>query len=149
MQTQTAIRTANTRYFSDPSFAAAALGIGPQELLEAPQTFARVFKNLCIRDLRIYTGALDGHLFHYRDKTNLECNAVLQRRDGSYGFIEINLGGQEAIEQRATMLQKLAAKIDTSCMPQPSFLMVLTASGNWAYRRKDGVLVVPVGCLTS
>lgn len=147
LQTQTAIRTANTRYFSDPSFAAAALGIGPQELLEAPQTFARVFKNLCIRDLRIYTGALDGHLFYYRDKNNLECDAVLHRRDGTYGLIEIKLGGQEAVEHGSMTLRKLADKIDTSRMPKPSFLMVLTAVGHYAYRRQDGVLVVPVGCL--
>ena len=147
LRSKTAIRTTNTRYFSDPSIAAAALDLGPQDLLNDPKTFGFVFENLCVRDLRVYADALHGGVYHYRDKNNLECDAVLHRRDGTYGLIEIKLGGQEAVEHGSMTLRKLADKIDTSRMPKPSFLMVLTAVGHYAYRRQDGVLVVPVGCL--
>ena len=149
LRSKTAIRTTDTRYFSDPSIAAAALNIGPGDLLRDPKTFGFVFENLCVRDLRVYAEALHGNVFHYRDKNNLECDAVLHRRDGHYGLIEIKLGGQEAIDQGAMTLQKLASKIDTSRMPKPAFLMVLTAAGNYAYRRDDDVLVVPIGCVTA
>lgn len=147
LRSKTAIRTTNTRYFSDPSIAVAALDLGPQDLLNDPKTFGFVFENLCVRDLRVYADALHGGVYHYRDKNNLECDAVLHRRDGTYGLIEIKLGGQEAVEHGSMTLRKLADKIDTSRMPKPSFLMVLTAVGHYAYRRQDGVLVVPVGCL--
>ena len=149
LRSKTAIRTTDTRYFSDPSIAAAALNIGPGDLLRDPKTFGFVFENLCVRDLRVYAEALHGNVFHYRDKNNLECDAVLHRRDGNYGLIEIKLGGQEAIDHGAMTLQKLASKIDTSRMPKPAFLMVLTAAGNYAYRRDDDVLVVPIGCVTA
>lgn len=106
-----------------------------------------IFENLAVRDLRIYADALDGSIAHYRDKNGLECDAVLHRRNGSYGLIEIKLGGDRLIEEGAGNLNKLASKIDTTKMKEPSFLMVLCATAPYAYRRKDGVYVVPITLL--
>lgn len=147
LRSKTAIRTSDTRYFSDPSYATAALRVGPQALLQDLKTFGFLFETLCIRDLRIYSESIDGCVYHYRDKTDLECDAVVALNDGRYGLIEIKIGGDSYIEHGAQTLKKLADKIDTSKMPTPSFLMVLTAVGNYAYRRKDGVFVIPIGCL--
>ena len=147
LRSKTAIRTSDTRYFSDPSLCATALGIGPHDLVLHPETFGFIFETLCIRDLRVYADALDGEVYHYRDKNNLECDAVLHRRNGSFGLIEIKLGGDAAVEHGASTLRMLAAKIDVKKMGKPSFLMVLTAVGDFAYQREDGVLVVPICCL--
>ena len=147
LRSKIAVRTSDTRYFTDPSFATAALQVEPQDLLNNPKIFKGLFKNVCIRDLRVYADALRGNLFHYRDKNDLECDAVLHRKNGSYGLIEIKLGGKEAIAHGAETLSRLAHNIDTTKMPAPSFLMVLTAAGDFAYRRPDGVLVVPLACL--
>lgn len=97
--------------------------------------------------MRVYADALDGEVFHFRDKNGLECDAVLHRRNGSYGLIEIKLGGTDNIEKGATTLKTLSAKIYTDKMNAPSFMMVLTGVGQYAYRRQDGVYVVPIGCL--
>ena len=102
---------------------------------------------MAVRDLRVYAEALDGKLYHYRDSTGLECDTVLHRRNGTYGLIEIKLGGETRIEEGATNLKNLANKIDTTRMPNPSFMMVLIGIGKYAYRRQDGVYVVPIGCL--
>lgn len=147
LRSKVAIRTTDTRYFSDPSIATAALGFGPQQLLIDPVMFGFMFETLCMRDLRVYADALDGAVYHFRDKSNLECDAVLYRRDGTYGLIEIKLGGDSLIDHGARTLKELAEKIDTDKMEKPAFLMVLTAVGSYAYRRKDGVLVVPIGTL--
>lgn len=147
LRSKTAIRTSDTRYFTDPAIGAAALRIRPQDLLNDPKTFGFLFENLCIRDLRVYADVLDGDVFHYRDKNGLECDAVLHRRNGTYGLIEIKLGGQYAIDHGAETLHALAEKINTKQMAHPSFLMVLVGAGNSAYKRRDGVWVVPIGCL--
>lgn len=147
LRSKTAIRTSDTRYFVDPSIATAALGIGPKDLLNNLYDFGFYFETLAVRDLRVYADALAGEVFHYRDKNGLECDAVLHRRNGSYALIEIKLGGDDNIEKGAKTLKDLAAKIDTDRMQAPSFLMVLTGIGQYAYRREDGVLVVPIGCL--
>jgi hypothetical protein len=110
-------------------------------------TFGLIFETLCVRDLRVFAEANQGNVFHYRDKNGLECDAVIHLRNGKYGLIEIKLGGDSAIEAGAKTLQRLASKIDVEKMKSPSFLMVLTAAGKYAYRRNDGVLVVPIGCL--
>lgn len=103
---------------------------------------------MAVRDLRIYADVLDGEIYHYRDSSGLECDAVLHRSDGTYGLIEIKLGGVNHIEKGITTLKTLAAKIDTTKMKAPSFLMVLTAVGkNAGIRQTDGVYVVPIGCL--
>lgn len=148
LRSKTAIRTSDTRYFSDPSIATAALGFGPKDLINDLNTFGLFFETLCVRDLRIYADAIGGTVYHYRDKSNLECDAVVHLRNGSYGLVEIKLGGKDLIEEGAKTLKALAEKIDTTKMKQPSFMMVLTGIGDYAYQRpKDGVLVVPVGCL--
>ena len=148
LRSKTAIRTSDTRYFSDPSVATAALGLGPKDLINDLNTFGLFFETLCVRDLRVYADALGGTVYHYRDKSNLECDAVVHLRNGSYGLVEIKLGGKDLIEEGAKTLKDLAEKIDTTKMKQPSFMMVLTGIGDYAYKRpKDSVLVVPVGCL--
>lgn len=147
LRSKTAVRTANTRYFVDPSIGTAVLGLGPQDLLKDLNTMGLFFEALCIRDLRVFAEALSGQVYHFRDKSGLECDAVLHLRKGSYGLIEVKLGGDKLIEDGAQNLLTLSTKIDTTKMSAPSFLMVLTATGNFAYRRPDGVYVVPIGCL--
>lgn len=147
LKSKTAIRSAETRYFVDPSIATAAMGIGPGDLMNDLKTFGFLFETLCVRDLRIYSQPLGGNVFHYRDKNGLECDAVVHLPNGKYALIEIKLGGEKAIVEAANNLQRLASKIDYDRMAQPSFLMVLTASGTFAYRRKDNVLVVPITTL--
>lgn len=148
LRSKTAIRTSDTRYFIDPSIATAALGLGPDDLINDLNTFGLFFETLCVRDLRVYADALGGTVYHYRDKSNLECDAVVHLENGSYGLIEIKLGGDTLIKEGAENLQLLANKLDTTKMKKPSFLMVLTGVGDYAYKRpEDGVLVVPIGCL--
>lgn len=147
LRSKTAIRTSNTRYFTDPSIASATLGLGPNDLLNDFNTFGLLFETLAIRDLRTYADALMGKVAHYRDVTNLECDAVVHLRDGNYGLVEIKIGGDNLINEGAESLKKLQSKIDTTKMKKPSFLMVLIGIGEIAYRRDDGVYVVPLGCL--
>lgn len=147
LRSKTAIRTADTRYFVDPSLAIASLGAGPNDLLQDPNTFGLIFETLCIRDLRVYSDALNGSVYHFRDKDGLECDAVIHLRNGSYGLIEIKLGGDKLINEGAETLKQLYRKIDTSKMKNPSFMMVLTGTGDYAYKRSDGVYVVPIGSL--
>ena len=147
LRSKTAIRTSETRYFVDPSIAVAALGIGPNDLIKDLNTFGLIFETLCIRDLRVYAESINGNVYHYRDAMDLECDAVIHLRNGSYGLIEIKLGGDKLINEAAENLIKMKNKIDTEKMNNPSFLMVLTATGKYAYKREDGVCVVPVGCL--
>ena len=148
LRSKTAIRTSDTRYFIDPSIATAALGLGPKDLINDMETFGLIFETLAVRDLRVYDEALDGKVYHYRDKNKLECDSVVHLRNGSYGLIEIKIGGTELIKDGAASLKTLADKIDTTKMKKPSFLMVLTGIGEYAYKRpEDGVLVVPIGCL--
>ncbi|NLF42483.1 MAG: DUF4143 domain-containing protein, partial [Bacteroidales bacterium] len=147
LRSKTSIRTTDTRYFADPSIATAALGIAPQDFMYDLNTMGLIFENLCVRDLRIYADYLDGSIYHFRDKSGLECDAVLHRRNGSYGLIEIKLGGDSAIEEGVKNLQSLALKIDTDNMSEPSFMLVLCAKLPYAYRRKDGIYVAPITCL--
>ena len=147
LRSKTAIRTSDTRYYIDPSIAVAALGIGPNDLLNDLKTFGLLFETLCIRDLRVFTDALNGEVYHYRDKDGQECDAVIHLRNGKYGLVEIKLGGDNLIEEGAASLKSMMAKIDTKKMNNPSFLMVLTGTGDYAYRRSDDVYVVPIGCL--
>ena len=148
LRSKTAIRTSDTRYFIDPSIATASLGLGPNDLINDMETFGLIFETLAVRDLRVYADALDGKVYHYRDKNNLECDAVVHLRNGLYGLVEIKIGGADLINAGAKSLKDLSDKIDTTRMKKPSFLMVLTGIGDYAYKRpEDGVLVVPVGCL--
>jgi predicted AAA+ superfamily ATPase len=147
LRSKTAIRTSDTRYFVDPSIAVASLGIGPDDLIKNLNTFGLIFETLCIRDLRVYAESLNGNVYHYRDANDLECDAVIHLRNGSYGLIEIKLGGDNLINDGAENLKTMYSVIDTKKMNNPSFLMVLTATGKYAYKREDGVYVVPIGCL--
>ena len=147
LRSKSAIRTSDTRYYVDPSIASASLGLGPDDLLNDLNTFGFLFETLCVRDLRIFAESLNGSVYHYRDNTGLECDAVIHLRNGKYGLIEIKLGGDDLIEEGAKTLKKLKDCIDTTKMNKPSFLMVLTGIGKYAYKREDGVLVIPIGVL--
>lgn len=147
LRSKSAIRTSDTRYYVDPSIASASLGLGPEDLLNDLNTFGLLFETLCVRDLRIFAESLNGSVYHYRDNTGLECDAVIHLRNGKYGLIEIKLGGDSLIEEGAKSLKKLKDCIDTTKMNKPSFLMVLTGIGKYAYKREDGVLVIPIGVL--
>ncbi len=147
LRSKTAIRTSSTRYYIDPSIAVAALGAGPSDLVNDLKTFGLLFETLCVRDLRVFADALNGQVYHYRDKFGLECDTVIHLRNGAYGLVEIKLGGDKLITEGAKTLKSFRDKIDTSKMREPAFLMVLTGIGDYAYRREDGVFVVPIGCL--
>lgn len=148
LRSKTAIRTADTRYFVDPSIATAALGLGPADLINDLNTMGFLFETLCVRDLRVFAEALYGNVFHYRDKSGLECDAVVHLRNGQYGLIEIKLGGESLINDGVETLNSLATQIDTAKMKAPAFKMILTATGEYAYRRPDdGIFIVPIGCL--
>lgn len=147
LRSKTVIRTSPTRYFVDPSIAVSALGIAPADLLDDLNTFGFLFEAMAIRDLRVYADALDAKVYHYRDKDELECDAVIELRNGRYGLIEIKLGGMANVKSAAQQLASLARKIDTIRVGEPAFRMVLTAVGDAAMRLEDGTLVVPIGCL--
>lgn len=147
LRSKTAIRTSDTRYFVDPSIAVAALGIGPMDLVNNLELMGLIFENMCVRDLRVYADVLDGSVYHYRDKAGLECDAVIHLRNGSYGLVEVKLGGDKLINEGAESLKKLAEKIDTAKMRRPAFMMVLCGVVPFAYKREDGVYVVPITCL--
>lgn len=148
LRSKTAIRTTDTRYFVDPSIATAALGLGPTDLMNDLNSMGFFFEVMCVRDLRVFAEALNGKVYHYRDKSGLECDAVVHLRNGQYGLIEIKLGGDSLIKEGAETLNELANQIDTTRMKSPAFKMILTATGEYAYRRpEDGIYVVPIGCL--
>lgn len=147
LRSKSAIRSSDTRYFIDPSIAVASLGIGPNDLLNDLKTLGFLFETLCVRDLRVYVQSLNGEVYHYKDKDGQEVDAVIHLRNGKYGLIEIKLGGDKLIEEGVKSLKAMERKIDTSIMNPPSFLMILTGIGDYAYKRKDGILIVPIGTL--
>jgi len=147
LRNKAVIRTSDTRYFADPSIAVAALGIGPDDLMNDLNTFGLLFEAMAVRDLRCYAEALDGSVYHYHDGSGLECDAVVHLRNGTYGLVEVKLGGETLINAGVETLCRLAGKIDTTKMKAPSFLMVVVANGEYAYRRPDGIIVCPINCL--
>ena len=147
LRSKTAIRTSDTRYFVDPSIAAASLGIGPDDLVANLNTMGFLFENRCVRDLRIYAERIGGKVYHFRNKAGLECDAVVHLRNGEYGLVEVKLGGDKLIAEGAASLLKLADKIDTDRMKKPAFMMVLCGVAPYAYKRGDGVIIVPLSCL--
>lgn len=147
IRSKAAIRTGDTRHFVDPSIGTAALGLGPKDLVNDLQSFGLFFEDMAVRDLRVYAEALDGQLYHYRDSNGLECDMVLHRRNGSYALLEVKLGGEGKINEGAASMMELANNIDTDKMPAPSFMAVIIGVGKYAYQRKDGVYVIPIGCL--
>lgn len=147
IRSKAAIRTSDTRHFVDPSIGTAILGLGPKDLINDLKSFGFFFEDMVVRDLRVYAEALDGELYHYRDSSGLECDTVLHRRNGSYALMEVKLGGEQNIEDGAKSMLSLAENIDTDKMPAPSFMAVIVGVGQYAYQRKDGVYVIPIGCL--
>ena len=147
IRSKAAIRTSDTRHFVDPSIGTAALRLGPKDLINDLQSFGLFFEDLVVRDLRVYAEALDGELYHYRDSSGLECDTVLHRRNGSYALLEVKIGGENRINEGAANLLALAKNIDTNIMSAPSFMAVIIGVGKYAYQRKDGVYVIPIGCL--
>lgn len=147
IRSKAAIRTSDTRHFVDPSIGTAALGLGPQDLINDLKSFGFFFEDMAVRDLRVYADALDGELYHYRDSNGLECDTVLHRRNGSYALLEVKLGGEKNIEEGAANMISLSRNIDTDKMPAPSFMAVVVGVGQFAYQRPDGVYVIPIGCL--
>jgi predicted AAA+ superfamily ATPase len=147
LRCKTPVRTSDTRYFTDPSIATAAMGVSPSSLLDDLPTFGLLFETLAVRDLRTYAESLDGKLYHYLDKSGLECDIVIHLRNGCYGLVEVKLGGDALIEKGVKSLLAVADKIDLTRMKKPSFLMVLVADGDFAYRRKDGIIICPIGAL--
>jgi predicted AAA+ superfamily ATPase len=145
LRSKTAIRTTAKRHFTDPSIAAAALGATPAKLLSDMNTFGFMFESIAIRDLRIYADSIDGNVYHYRDKSGLEADAIIHLADGRWGAVEVKLGAGE-IESAAANLLKLKHRVDTKEMNEPSFLMVLTGT-EYATQMKNGVWIVPIGCL--
>lgn len=147
LRSKASIRTSDTRYFTDPSIAAASLGAGAKDLIQDLNTMGFLFETLCIRDLRVYADALGGWVYHYKDSYGQESDAVIHLRNGAYGLIEIKLGGDNAILKGIDSLQKVSNAIDLKRMGAPAFRMVLTGTGNFAYKAEDGTYIVPIGCL--
>lgn len=145
LRSKTAIRTRHKRQFVDPSIATAAMRTNAEGILRDFKTFGFLFESLCTRDLRVYAQAIDGGVFHYRDKSELELDLVIKLHDGRWAAVEVKLGMKQ-IDEAAETLIKLSKKVDKEKMNQPSFLMVITG-GQVAYRRSDGVFVVPITCL--
>lgn len=146
LRSKTAIRSADVRHFVDPSIATAALGLGPASLIHDLETFGLLFESLCVRDLRVYAEALNGRLYHYRDKKGREADAVICLRDGRWAAVEVKLANQERIEEGAKNLLELADDIDEKKTGAPSFLAVITATP-YAFQREDGVYILPLACL--
>jgi predicted AAA+ superfamily ATPase len=146
LRSKAVIRTTSTRHFVDPSIATAALGAAPKDLIADLNTCGLLFENLAIRDLKIYTQLLNGDVFAYNDKDGLEVDAIVHLHSGQWGAIEIKLGGMTAIESGVANLFALQRKVDP-IMNAASFLMVLVGVGDRAYKRNDGIMVVPLGCL--
>ena len=147
LRNKAVVRTSDTRYFSDPSIAAAALGIGPGDLMNDLRTFGLLFETMVMRDLRCYAEALGGTVYHYHDGSGLECDAVVHLCNGSYGLVEVKLAGETLIAEANETLRDLAEKIDTVKMRSPAFRMIIVAKGEFAYRDKSGTVICPITCL--
>ena len=145
LRSKTAVRTSPTRHFSDPSIAASMLGVSPSGLMSDFETFGLLFESLCVHDLRVYAAALGGRVFHYRDKTGLEADAVIHLRDGRWAPVEVKLGNR-FVDEAAKHLLKLSKRVDADKQGAPSFLLVLTATSA-AYVREDGVVVAPLATM--
>ena len=147
LRSKAAIRTTDTRYFADPSIATASLGLGPEDLMNDIRAFGSFFETMAVRDLRVYADALNGAVSHYLDRNGLECDAVVHLRNGMSGLVEVKLGGSSLIEEGADTLNALSGLIDTSRQKKVAFKMVVTAVGDCAYQRPDGIIVCPLSAL--
>lgn len=147
LRSKTAIRTSDTRYFVDPSLAAASLRIGPQDLINNLNTTGFFFEALAVRDLRVYAESLDGDVYHYKDNLDNECDVVIHLRDGRYALLEVKLGGEKLIDEGVRTLKDVLRRIDTDKMGKPAFMAIITGTERYAYRRDDGIIILPLGAL--
>lgn len=147
LRSKTAIRTSDTRYFVDPSLAAASLRIGPQDLINDLNTTGFFFEALAVRDLRVYAESLDGDVYHYKDNLDNECDVVIHLRDGRYALLEVKLGGERLIDEGVKTLKDVLRRIDTDKMGKPAFMAIITGTERYAYRRDDGIIILPLGAL--
>lgn len=147
LRSKTAVRTSDTRYFVDPSLAAASLRVGPSDLMKDLNTMGFFFEALVVRDLRVYAESLDGDVYHYRDNLENECDVVIHLRNGRYALIEVKLGGESLIEEGVKTLKGVLRRIDTSKMGEPAFMAVVTGTDRYAYKRDDGIMIIPIGTL--
>ena len=145
LRSKTAIREKNTRHFVDPSIAVAALNITPELLLRDIKTFGLLFESMVIRDLRIYCDCINANVYHFRDYSDREADAVIQFSDGNWALIEVKLTNSEEIDKAAKKLKILSDDIIYEGK-KPSFLAIITAT-SVAYKREDGVYVIPLGSL--
>lgn len=147
LRSKTAIRTSDTRYFVDPSLAAASLRIGPQDLINNLNTTGFFFEALAVRDLRVYAESLDGDVYHYKDNLDNECDVVIHLRNGRYALLEVKLGGERLIDEGVKTLKDVLRRIDTDKMGKPAFMAIITGTERYAYRRDDGIIILPLGAL--
>lgn len=147
LRSKTAVRTSDTRYFVDPSLAAASLRVGPSDLMKDLNTLGFFFEALVVRDLRVYAESLDGDVYHYRDNLENECDVVIHLKNGRYALIEVKLGGESLIEEGVETLKGVLRRIDTSKMGEPAFMAVVTGTDRYAYKRDDGIMIIPIGTL--
>lgn len=147
LRSKTAIRTSDTRYFVDPSLAAASLRIGPQDLINDLNTTGFFFEALAVRDLRVYAESLDGDVYHYKDNLDNECDVVIHLRNGRYALLEVKLGGERLIDEGVKTLKDVLRRIDTDKMGEPAFMAIITGTERYAYRRDDGIIILPLGAL--
>jgi predicted AAA+ superfamily ATPase len=145
IRSATRLRVAPKRVFADPSLAIAALGLGAEQLFDDLNTFGFMFENLCLRDLAVYAEQMDASLYHYHDNSDLEVDAIIETRDGSWGAFEIKLGEYQ-IDVAAENLLRMKNKMVAAEIREPSCLVVITGGG-FGQLRDDGVYVVPVNAL--
>ncbi len=139
------LRRSAKRHFVDPSLAVAALQGGPDALVRDLNFMGLLFESMVIRDLRIYAQAIDGEVMHYQDSGGLEVDAIVQTGN-SWGAFEVKLGGKRRIDEGAATLTRFKERIDTSRSGDPAVLAIIVGSG-YGYVRKDGIHVIPIGCL--
>jgi len=147
LRSKAAVRLSDTRYFSDSSIATAVLGLGPEDLMNDVRAYGHFFETMAVRDLRVYADALNGRVSHYLDRNGLECDAVVHLRNGTSGLVEVKLGGEALIEEGVSTLNSLSGIIDTARQEPVAFRMIVTATGDCAYRRSDGIIVCPLSAL--
>ena len=145
LRSRTPLRLTPKRHLADPSLASAAIGATRDKLLKDFNTLGYLFESLCVRDMRVYAAANDASISYYRDKTGLEADILIEKDNGLWGAMEVKLGSKQEDEAAANLL-RLASRVDTSKCGEPAFLAIVTG-GKFPFQRKDGVYVIPIGCM--
>lgn len=146
LRSRSRLRTTEKIHFVDPSLACAALQVGPDRLARDPEYFGFVFESMVVRDLRVYASRGRGKVFHYRDNTGLEVDAIIEFPGGVWGAVEVKLGEQRLPEAEATLLKLARERVDTARVGEPAFLAVIT-TGKYARTLPSGVHVIPLATL--